>query len=111
MKRLLIGLACALLVACSGGPTAPSTPTAVQFRLDANSCGSTFGTRTVTFSFFIDGTSVGTATLGVGQTSQLFFVGAGSHVAGASVTNTSFGFGNTTITVPAGQTFTVIMPC
>lgn len=99
------------LVACGGNPNSPSARTAVQFRVDANTCNTVFAGRTYTIAFFIDGTSAGSAALGTGQTSQPFPISAGSHVFSASVANTGYGWDNRTFTVASGQTFTVVMPC
>lgn len=93
-----------------GGPMAPSTPTAVQFRLDANSC-SFFGTQTLTFTFFVDGQQVGTGALGLNSTSASFFVRPGSHTASATVTNTSLRWENLNFSVASGQTFTYLLLC
>lgn len=114
MERLFVLIAVLTISACSGGnssPTAPSSTTAIQFRLDANSCGSIFGTQTLTFSFFVDGAQVGTATLGINQTSPAFPVAAGQHVASASVTNTGIRWTNLNFNVGAGQTFTYVLLC
>jgi hypothetical protein len=109
MRRFL----CAAVLALSacGGPTAPSNPTAIQFRLDSNSCGPIFGTNTLTFSFFVEGAQVGNATLGINATSPPFAVAAGSHVASASVTNSSIRWNNLNFSVTTGQTFTYVLLC
>lgn len=111
--RLLAVLAVALVVAgCGDSPTSPSrTQTAIQFRLDANSCGSIFGTSTLGFSFFVDGLQVGNASLGINQVSPSFSVQPGSHVASASVTNTTLRWVNLNFSVTTGQTFTYVLLC
>ena len=112
MKRIrMLGL-CVLLVGVSACGDSPSSPSAaVQFRIDANTCNATFAGRTYTIAFFIDGASVGTATLGSGQVSPPFATSAGSHVFSASIANTGYRWDNRSFTVLSGQTFTVVMPC
>lgn len=114
MKRLVVLVLALTVSACGGGgssPTAPSPSSSVQFRLDANSCGSLFGTQTLAFTFFVDGAQVGTATLGIGSTSPAYSVTVGSHVASASVTNTSIRWQNLNFSVTPGQIFTYVLLC
>lgn len=112
MRRLLLGLVCAgLLAACNSNPNSPSREGSVQFRLDANSCGAAFGNSVYTFTFFVDGTTIGSGNLGIGNTSASFFVIAGSHVASANVANTTVRWVNLNFSVTAGQTFTYILTC
>lgn len=100
-----------LSAACGSSPSSPSSSTSVQFRLDQASCGPVLGVQAFTFSFFVDGLQVGTATLGVGQTSPAFAVAAGSHTASATVTNTTVRWQNLNFTVTKGQPFTYVLLC
>lgn len=105
-----------LTMACGGSASSPLAPTpvvstTVKFRLDANSCGSIFGTRTLTFSLFVDGAQVGTANLGIGVDSPAYPVIAGSHVGSASVTNTTLRWANLNFAVPTGTAFTYVLLC
>lgn len=112
MRRLLVAVALLACVACGkDSPTAPSQSASVQFRLDQNSCGPIFGSSTLTFTFFIDGSSVGSFVMGVNQTSPAYPVTAGSHVVSASVPNTTARWNNINITVAAGSIFTAVMTC
>jgi len=69
------------------------------------------GSNVVTFTFFVDGVQVGTATLGVGTTSPRYFVQPGSHLASASVTNTTIRWENLNFSVAEGGTFTYVLLC
>ena len=112
MRRLVLGILLATFVACGGdSSTSPSKVTAVQFRLDANTCGPIFGSQSLTFTFFVDGVQIGTASLGINITSPPFSVITGSHVASASVTNTTIRWQNLSFSVASGQTFTYILLC
>jgi hypothetical protein len=112
LRSLLLALTVAVLgAACGDSPSSPSKNGSVNFRLDGNSCGSIFGTSTLTFTFFIDGNSAGSASLGIGITSPSYSVLAGSHAASASVANSSVRWQNLNFTVTAGQTFTYILLC
>lgn len=111
IKAILLAFTLAM-VGCGGdSPTSPSQASFVQFRLDANSCGAVFGSRSLTFTFFVDGNQVGTGSLGIGTTSAQFRVIAGSHVASASVTNTALRWMNLSFTVAPQGTFTYILIC
>jgi hypothetical protein len=111
MRRLLIVMLCAPLLACSGGgggsgPTAPTTGV-VYFRLDAATCGSV---GTLTFNYYIDGSLVGSGNLSAGLTSPGFTVSAGAHATGAKVANTTFAW-SINATVPAGGSWTSTLLC
>jgi hypothetical protein len=114
MRRLLVVALSAILLACSGGggsgPTAPTTG-AVVFKLDANTCPPILGTSPISVIFFIDGNTIGTAAVSTTQSSPAYTVSAGSHVLSARVANTTYFWGNTNVTVLAGQTFSAVMPC
>ena len=110
MHRLVLGLALILVAGCSKGDSAPTAPANgfVVFKLDASTC--TFpGTVTLTFS--IDGSTVGSATLATGQPSPAFTVAAGSHVLGARIANTTLAWGNISANVPSNTTFTAVLQC
>lgn len=111
MRRLMLLALLASACGNGGSPTGPSQQSSVQFRLDANSCGRLFGTQTATFTFFVDGTQVGIATLGIGITSPAYSVVTGSHVASASVTNTTIRWQNLNFSVDPRQTFTYVLIC
>ena len=111
MRRLLCALLLATFIGCGDSPTAPSKVGNVQFRLDQNSCGPIFGTQTLTFSFFVDGIQVGTSSLGINTTSPAYGVAAGSHLASASVTNSTVRWNNLNFSVSSGQTFTYVLLC
>ena len=110
MRRLVLGLAVILVAGCSKGDSAPTAPANgfVIFKLDASTCTAP-GTVTITFS--IDGSTVGSATLAGGQSSPVYTVAAGSHVLGARIANTTFAWGNISATVPSNTTFTAVLPC
>lgn len=115
MRRLMAGaLVCGAvaMAGCTGGnPTAPAPTSAVQFRLDQNSCGAVFGTRTLTFNFFLDGNAIGSDVLGIGVTSSAYQSTPGAHVASASVTNSTVRWQNLNVTLAPNQTFTYILLC
>ena len=116
MRRILGVLTTMGVLACSGGGdkvTGPSAPTtgSIVFKLDANSCTPIFGTNTLTFTFFIDGSSVGSAAIGINQQSPSYTVSPGTHVASASVTNSTLRWQNLSATVSAGQTFAYVLSC
>lgn len=111
MKRLVIGMACAILMACGGNPNSPSKQGSIVYRLDANSCGPILGTSTLALQYFVDGTQVGSATVGVGQTSPPFAISPTSHVASASVANFNYQWPSLNFTVASGQTFTYVLIC
>lgn len=98
------------VMACSDS-TAPINKGFIRFRLDANSCGPIFGTQTLNFTFFIDGATTGSASLGVSNTSPSYQVDVGSHIASASVTNTQYQWQNLTATVNKDATYTYILSC
>jgi hypothetical protein len=110
MRRLLLGIAIVMLVACSSSDstTGPSSTTGtVVFKLDANSCGTGSGVIT----FYIDGTSVGSATIAGGQSSPSYTTSAGQHGLSARVANTGYTWPTLNATVPAGGTYTYLMLC
>lgn len=111
MKRFLLAALILITVGCGDNPNAPSQQGQVQFRLDENSCTPVLGSRVVTLTFFVDGLQVGTAALSVGLTSPRFAVAPGSHVASASVTNTTIQWVNLNFSVLAGGTFTYVLLC
>ena len=115
MRRGLVVALSVILLACSsggggGGPTAPTTGTVV-FRLDANTCPPILGSAAISVIFFIDGSTVGTAAVSTTQSSPGYTVSAGTHVLSARVANTSYFWGNSNVTVAAGQTFSAVLPC
>lgn len=108
---LLLSVVALALPACGKSSTSPSQEGLVQFRLDQNTCTNVLGTQVITVSFFIDGVLKGTAQVSVGTVSPTYPVTAGSHVASASLANTSIRWDNLTISVPAKTTFTVVLGC
>ena len=118
IRLTIIVITLTILIACGDGgtssmptsPTPPVTTGRVQFRLDQNSC-SFLGTTVLTFSFFVDGVQVGSAPLGLNQTSPPFTVSAASHVASANVTNTTIRWNSVNFNATAGQVFTVVLIC
>lgn len=112
MRRLLAVLALvAAGIGCGDNPNSPSDSGFIQFRLDANSCGPVLGSSLLTFTFFVDGAQVGTDSLSVGLTSRRFAVSEGSHVASASVTNTTVRWQNLNFFVAEDDTFTYVLLC
>lgn len=113
IRAVCVAIAIAVLSAACGddSPSSPSRNGSVSFRLDQNSCTRVFGTSTLSFTFFVDGVSVGTTSLGIGITSPSYTVTPGSHIASASVTNTALRFENLSFSVQAGGTFTYILIC
>jgi hypothetical protein len=111
MKSLRVAVAVLFLAGCGDSEPAGPSAGAISFRLDANSCGPIFGTQTLSFTFFIDGTQVGTASLGVNVSSPAYPASVGSHVASARITNTQYQWQNITLTVAAGQTSNYILTC
>ena len=106
--RSPIAIALALTLAACGGdsPSAPASG-AVRFTRDANTCTG----QALAFTFFVDGSSVGTETLSPGQSSHPYTTPAGTHVFSASVTNAAYTFSNETGNVTAGGTFSYVMVC
>lgn len=110
MRHLFAAILLASALSCKD-TTAPEHTGFVRFRLDANSCGPVFGSQTLNFTFFVDGTQVGATSLGVTSTSPSYEVSIGSHLASARVTNTTVQFENLNAIVSEGQTFTYILSC
>ena len=110
MRRMTFGIAMALLVACGGCEELTGilddTGT-VAFKVHEN-CGSGSGTIT----FYVDGSSVGTATLSGGESSPSYTVSAGQHLASANETTTgNLSWDSLSFTVAAGGSFTMILTC
>lgn len=115
MRRLLGGLIVVLTMGCSKsdsatGPTAPTTGVVV-FKLDANTCTASIGSTPISVIFYIDGSTVGTATVSVTQSSPPYTVSAGSHVLSARLANTGYQWANITATVPARTTYAAVLLC
>jgi hypothetical protein len=93
-----------LLVAGCSSATAPPAPALVAFRLDAATC-----RGTAALTFYIDGSMVGTKTLLAGDAEQ-FTVRPGDHIAAFGMTGIAQVF-TSSLTVLAGQRFTLLMTC
>jgi hypothetical protein len=110
MRHMTFGIAMALLVACAGCEelTGILDDTAtVVFKVHDN-CGPASGN----IAFYIDGSTVGTATLSGGQSSPGYTVSAGQHLASANETTPGgFTWENLSFTVAAGGSFTVLLTC
>ena len=106
MRRMLVPLL-ALALACGGADAiaAPQKGTA-KFTRDANTCTG----PSVSFDFFLDGASLGSAPLIAGG-GMSYSVAAGGHTFSAKVSNTTVSFSTINGTVPAGGTFTYTIVC
>lgn len=114
IRRSLITCAVTLTVlACGGGgdaSTAPAPTTgAVYWKLDGATCSVS---TPVSIQFFIDGSNVGTESLSSASAqSKGYTTSAGQHVLGARLSNTGVAWGSITATVPAGSSYTAVLPC
>ena len=110
MRRMRFGITMALLVACGGCEEVTGVLNdtgTVVFKVHEN-CGSASGT----IQFYVDGSSVGTATLSGGQSSPSYTVSAGQHLASANETiSGNLSWPNLSFTVEAGSSFTVLLTC
>lgn len=106
MRRLALLLA--LAVACGGDSgTNPQRIGTLIFRLDAQTC-----TGSGQLNFFLDGATIGTATLSAGQDKAFPNQPAGQHIAGASETRTGgYVWPSQTVTIPEGSSFTTVLTC
>lgn len=109
IRRSFLSLLAAVLFAgCSGeNATGPSASGTLLFKRDALTC--TGGTANITF--FIDGSSVGSEDIAAGGISKPFRVTAGSHTAGARLTNIDYTWPTSTVTVPGAGSFTLVLTC
>lgn len=106
-RDAMLLLLCALTLACGGGSTAPAPTGTLIFRLDAQTC-----TGTGTLTFFLDGTTIGTATLSAGQSQSFPGQPTGQHVAGASETRAGgFTWAPQVVTIPPNASLTHVLVC
>lgn len=105
MRIISTLLAVLILTACGGDSTAPKEQRgSLVFRLDQQTC-----TGSGTITFFVDGSSVGSAAMTAGASSPSYSVTAGSHIVGA--TAPSFNWPSQTVTVPVNATYTALLTC
>jgi hypothetical protein len=94
------------LSACGGDSTSPPK-TAVQFKVDEATC----EPGTFTLGFYVDGTVVGSETLGVGILSKRYGVTPGHHILGAKVSNTDYEWPDKEVDVEEDATYTYTLSC
>jgi hypothetical protein len=107
--RTLLAIASLLALAACGGDksTAPAQTGTLIFRLDSQTC-----TGTGTLNFFLDGATIGSATISAGQSQSFSGQPAGQHVAGASETKTGgYVWPSQNVNIPANGSWTSVLTC